>query len=718
MLNETGSASSDDDLPLAELINEKGKFSSDDDLPLADIISRRCSATTDESLEFDDSDNDPTFQPGLCEASRCKEDVFAACDRCDALLCHDHFVEDTNSCEHGKKKGRKGIKKRKEGEMVKEVVKAPECCQKPENFIVEGSSKEVPVEKQPKVNKQKIAKRKLASGEEYISPYTKKVMPAKKMRGVCSGIACKTRSLQCDAVTETLRQSIFQEYYSLASLHLQREFILRHVESGDKRRNSSNSTRRQKTNVYYLTVQGNRIKICKKLFLNTLAISDRTVRTALKKLTPSGTVEKERRGGRQSAKVVERDRRIRQEIEEHIQRFPRVESHYCRSSSSKEYLHPDLNLRKMYSMFLEAYQVGDPPSFITYSRIFKKLNLSFHSPKKDQCSLCTTYFEGDETKKTELKEIFEKHVSEKKKVREIKEECKQKASKDETVLSATFDLQQVLYLPISNESALFYKRRLSNYNLTFYNLADTKCHCFVWNESQSKRGSSEISTAVFKSLQYYDSLGKKTAYLFSDGCPGQNKNSIVPTMLLYAVNTLPNLREISLRFFETNHGQSEGDSVHSTISSAMSAAGNVYVPTELKPIFTLARSKKPYIVVPLEFSDFWNFKQLSVDLRVLNIQLDSENIPINWNNMMEFRVLKECPTTIFFRTSHFDSGYRAITLKRQTKQSIENVPLAKLNSEPMKIPLAKYNDLVSLCSGTTPVIRLNEHKSFYLMLPH
>ncbi|XP_012938881.1 uncharacterized protein LOC106011979 [Aplysia californica] len=185
-------------------------------------------------------------------------------------------------------------------------------------------------------------------------------MPAKKMREACLGVTCKNRALECDTITESLRKDIFQEFYSLASLQLQREFILRHVVNSDKKKESSHQSRRQKTNVYYLTAQGSLVKVCKKLFLNTLAMSDRTVRTAFKKLTPSGTIEKERRGGRQSAKIVERDTKIRNDIEEHLRRFPRMESHYCRASTAKEYLPPDLNLRKMYSRFLEQYHGTDP----------------------------------------------------------------------------------------------------------------------------------------------------------------------------------------------------------------------------------------------------------------------------------------------------------------------------------------------------------------------
>ena len=95
-------------------------------------------------------------------------------------------------------------------------------------------------------------------------------------------------------------------------------------------------------------------------------------------------------------------------------------------------------------------------------------------------------------------------MGEKEKVREIKDLCKKEAWESENVLCASFDLQQVIYPPMSLESAMFNKRRLPSYNLTFYNIADRDCHCFTWDETKSKSGSSEISTTAHCALKFYD----------------------------------------------------------------------------------------------------------------------------------------------------------------------------------------------------------------------
>ncbi|XP_012940904.1 uncharacterized protein LOC106012449 [Aplysia californica] len=372
----------------------------------------------------------------------------------------------------------------------------------------------------------------------------------------------------------------------------------------------------------------------------------------------------------------------------------------------------------MYAMFLAENDDGYMPSFSTYARVFNDMNIAFHRPKKDQCSLCMSFLNGTDSQKEELKERYTKHIDEKAKVREIKAKCKEVAQREHDVLCATFDLQQVIHLPISKENALFYKRRLANYNLTFYNVADGGCDCFTWHEGQSKRGSSEIATALYTALKAYDAKGTRVAYLFADGCPGQNKNSIFPAMMLYLINNSRNLVELSLRYFESFHGQNEGDSVHSTMSTALKHAGDVFVPCQLIPIFTLARKKHPYSVHPLQVEYFWDFKNLSQDFKILSVRRDSDDKePVNWTNIMELKVTNDHPSTVFYKNSHKQETYTSLTLKRQ-QADVKKFPLLKLNSGPINIPASKYEDLISLVSGNTALVRADEHKAFYMSLPH
>ena len=419
--------SSDDDMPLADLL----PLASSSKLKLSDSKTNETSeiGTSESDYElsdYDDSDADPTFKPGRCQARRCKEDLFAACERCNILLCYNHFTEDTDSCDHGRPpKVMKSMKKRTT-EEPQFVAVGYQIVTQPENFTVEGAPKEITTQKLKKTNKQKEAKRKRARGEEYLSPNTKKLVGDRKMGVGCQSSSCEKAGRKCFTVAENSRADVFKSFWGLGDFRLQREFIARHAERFQAKRVTNNS-RRQKTHKYYLTVDNTstRTLVCKRMFLSTFGISEKAVRVAIGKVTPEGAVEGERRGGRMSATTKERDKRIAEAINNHINRFPTVESHYCRSTTSKEYLHPGLNLPKMYRMFIEQYIGSDAPSFSTYCKVFKSKNLAFHHPKKDQCSLCVNFREGDQATKENLSECFQRHIAEKTKVRELKDSRKQ-----------------------------------------------------------------------------------------------------------------------------------------------------------------------------------------------------------------------------------------------------------------------------------------------------
>ena len=62
---------------------------------------------------------------------------------------------------------------------------------RPENYTVEGSEKEVIRAKKVKSNKEKEAKTKRGLGQEYVSRKTKKTVPLKQMKERCRGDMCE-----------------------------------------------------------------------------------------------------------------------------------------------------------------------------------------------------------------------------------------------------------------------------------------------------------------------------------------------------------------------------------------------------------------------------------------------------------------------------------------------------------------------------------------------
>lgn len=108
-------------------------------------------------------------------------------------------------------------------------------------------------------------------------------------------------------------------------------------------------------------------------------------------------------------------------------------------------------------------------------------------------------------------------------------------------------------------------------------------------------------------LKDEDSKGVQVIDMFCDGCAGQNKNSVLPTMILHFLSQSTTTHTVNLNIMVPNHGQSEGDSMHACIERAYKRMPEMYElhtfipsihsyhPSELHSVARLA-GKNPYVV--------------------------------------------------------------------------------------------------------------------------
>ncbi|CAH1106373.1 unnamed protein product [Psylliodes chrysocephalus] len=99
--------SSDDDVPLIKIAeNLRNQVTSGIEKQAEHQITILESGTetddpADDISSHYDSDADPPF--GICQIKRCSLEIFAACYRCEILMCFNHFMEVINNCKyHGK----------------------------------------------------------------------------------------------------------------------------------------------------------------------------------------------------------------------------------------------------------------------------------------------------------------------------------------------------------------------------------------------------------------------------------------------------------------------------------------------------------------------------------------------------------------------------------------------------------------------------------------
>ncbi|CAG9825732.1 unnamed protein product [Phaedon cochleariae] len=104
------------------------------------------------------------------------------------------------------------------------------------------------------------------SGKSYTSKH-KKVVPGRSLKPPC-GDKCK---LKCTSkISDAQRKELFDNYWAMADLQRQSEFILRHISTVTPRYSYKvHNSNRGNNNAFYLTVDQKRIRVCKQYFRAT-----------------------------------------------------------------------------------------------------------------------------------------------------------------------------------------------------------------------------------------------------------------------------------------------------------------------------------------------------------------------------------------------------------------------------------------------------------------
>lgn len=292
--------------------------------------------------------------------------------------------------------------------------------------------------------KQNVRKKALNSGEEHVSAKGK-VKVAREMEEPCN-LSCRSKCRE--KITEDERKEIFQDFWNLGKLsdgHDRQWYFIRSCMTVEKDPAKSKSKR-----TYAFRVKNKAIKICKTMFLATLSICDKWIETVVKKLKDGGVVSPDKRGlNRKGVKIVPPG--IIDSVVDHINSFPRVESHYVRKDSTKEYLQEDVKtVARMYDLYkewlAEEFQSNRRPAHKPaterqYRDTFnEKFNLGFFLPKKDQCDECNAYKNASDEEKINLQDKYNEHISNKTIAQEMKKQdatlAKEKENKDSLCVAA------------------------------------------------------------------------------------------------------------------------------------------------------------------------------------------------------------------------------------------------------------------------------------------
>jgi hypothetical protein len=521
------------------------------------------------------------------------------------------------------------------------------------------------------------------TGKSYTTHYGK-MFSEKKMKSGC-GMKCRYKCHE--KISNEDRLALFENYWRIGDKSRQREFLARCIKRhSTKRKTCSETSRRQHSHTYTFSKNSSDIQVCKVFFLGTLDVSDKVIQNVLNNVNTNGILDESRSGkhtNRRSTSTLQTE-----QVKRHIESFPTVPSHYCRKRTNRKYLPGHLNIRKMYQLYLNEV-TEHPVSENMYRKIFSTdYNIHFWFPKKDQCERCVRYNLLSPADQLHDKDTHARHIANKVKVRVIKENEKQESLSKNDFSVACFDLEQVLECPHAEVGLLYYKRKLSVYNLSVYDIGTKMGYCYMWPETVAGRGSNEIMSCLLQYIKTKAEGGTTKLSIYSDKCSGQNRNRYIVTGLTYAVHHT-GIATISHKFFESGHSQNENDSIHANIERSKKGS-IVFRPEQYATLVSTARKPphQPYQVVEITQNDVLNFKEVASRLK--NFAKDSNGDKIRWMDLNEIKVEKSNPFMVYIKYNHDDIEYKSFDLLWRMRGPRPNITIlipSVLYSKP--IPLSQ-----------------------------
>lgn len=274
------------------------------------------------------SDNELVFE---------RNDSFSESDDLRGILCLDSDVE----CE----------KEQLDGPDVIEGTDSNDSDEDITNEITTTKGKKRKLN--PSTWKRNVVKKLRATGEEYTSIYTNKIVPKR-----VTGPACKCIYKCFSKITDADKSSLIESFNAIGDKEKQDTFLcgLINVNNVQRRRPLVLGTPEIKKSVscnYKIRLVCNELGVCKIAFCSLFGIGKSVVDRLINHFKSNKPSPKDLRG-----KHEKRPNRLSPEIiykiNALINSFPKCQSHYSRSDNSNvHYLSPLLNVSKMYKMYFE-----------------------------------------------------------------------------------------------------------------------------------------------------------------------------------------------------------------------------------------------------------------------------------------------------------------------------------------------------------------------------
>lgn len=248
-----------------------------------------------------------------------------------------------------------------------------------------------------------------------------------------------------------------------------------------------NKSRRGDTFIYYLKLSDKKVRVCRTMFINTLAIGEKQVAGWIKSsLSGSPSCNK-------PSATVKNISEAKKTLLEFLDWLPKIPSHYCRSTSSKLYLEPIINSKMdLFRIYQDHCETKNLRSLSRYqlSESLKEMGIGLFLPRKDQCDTCCSYQVGQV-----FEAEYQNHIANKNSARYEKAKDKCLAVEGQCHV-LTMDVESVKVSPYLKASALYYKTKLMVHNFTINDLKSHHTVCYWWDESEGDLCASSFASCL------------------------------------------------------------------------------------------------------------------------------------------------------------------------------------------------------------------------------
>lgn len=473
--------------------------------------------------------------------------------------------------------------------------------------------------------------------------------------------------------------------------------VRRKIEKENLNPASKQKDRSFRSSSFLIDDKGEKHEVCQSFLLKLLQVPRVTLYRAVASVDANPKAI-DKRGKYPSRKCDARDIQF---IKNFISQLTVYETKFNRSASSEKYLHPGLNVTRLYTIYKEicrqmSRKVLSKTKFI---HIFKT-GFSLKVYKVNQiCQKCKSLNAQLDKKvisvsqKSKLIEEREKHLT---LVKQITQEYQHIIEKSqdptEQIVLLTFDLGPPIDIPPLRLDQDFTKRRLWLHNLRVFDEVRNLGYIYVWPETTASKSSEEIGSCLIR--HFIETLPKdiNQLVLYSQSCHGRYRNAKLSLLIKKFLNSCTNteLKTIEQRFFIDGHTYNNCDQFFEPIKNI---TDEIFAPSDW--LNAIKRKNSNIILNVMQTKDF--LSSIPLQNLISSKKNSDADKKIKWHTFQKIIFEKENPFGFKYNTyDNPQASPNEINFRKKTIDVKLDVFLPVLYPRGRLISQTKYNDLQSL----------------------